>query len=765
MVVISDLGLSDRARSVWGKTNRVDDSEWLPLYVHMADSLAMAERLWKQWVPRGTREIIARDLDDDAVLAGKLYAFFAGVHDIGKATPVFQSKPIVFGSDDATLAWKPQRAGLPMVAGLVNTNEPTHPIAGEVILEQYLQQQCGWNRRIARSYACVVGGHHGTPPKLEALSVARDAPTKAGLDNDAWCATQVELIDFIRIRSGLSEDDMSMLSECRLSIQSQAMLTGLVIMADWIASNSDPEMFPLVPLVPDGETSDPLACADDIVTWQGLSSRANRGWNSVNLPHAWEPGDIPQCDELFSTRFHLPQGACARPVQREAVRIAETAEDPGLMVIEAPMGEGKTEAALAAAEILAKRTKRGGVCVALPTMATTDAMFARVHDWLRALPQRTNDMEKTMWLAHGKAQLNNDFRGVIAASRRLAGVDAESEGGARHDGRKVCTDMTPEAVVSDWLWGRKRGALANFLVCTVDQVLMGALQMKHVVLRQLALTNKVVIVDECHAYDAYMQEYLHEALEWFGACRTPVILLSATLPEQQRAAMVQSYLKGRQGAVVGCALVPDVSVESSTSYPLITYTSGDELCHCDVEASGRGLTVQCRVVDDGDASLVALANRLLVDGGCLGVICDTVDRAQHTFDVLKQQFGAEQVRLTHSRFVDIDRMANETELRELLGPQSTVANGKRPHRLIVVGTQVLEQSLDIDFDALITDVAPVDLVMQRLGRMHRHHRGDDECDRLSNCGRLFAIFVALNHGRMPGLSSPGAWMPYMTAHR
>ena len=156
-------------------------------------------------------------------------------------------------------------------------------------------------------------------------------------------------------------------------------------------------------------------------------------------------------------------------------------------------------------------------------MATTDAMFSRVHRWLDALPSRDSTDEKTVWLAHGKAKLNDDFQGIIAASRRhfssLSQDDTDEPYSRKHG------EIPPETVISDWLWGRKKGALANFLVCTVDQVLMGALQMKHVVLRQLAMANKVVIVDECHAYDAYMREYLKMALEWLGSTRTPVIFV------------------------------------------------------------------------------------------------------------------------------------------------------------------------------------------------------------------------------------------------
>lgn len=277
--------------------------------------------------------------------------------------------------------------------------------------------------------------------------------------------------------------------------------------------------------------------------------------------------------------------------------------------------------------------------------------------------------------------------------------------------KKKQIDVPPETVVSDWLWGRKKGALANFLVCTVDQVLMSALQMKHVVLRQLAMANKVVIIDECHAYDAYMQEYLKMALEWLGGYRTPVILLSATLPECQRNAMVEAYLKGwcdtepRKASKVSIleqlrarnasnthhinhTANSEMSCEKGTAeklrlisnaYPLLTYTDGHETKHADVKPSGRSMKVQCRLVDDDDTALLDLMDALLVDGGCIGVICDTVGRAQHAAELLGNHCGRDCVRLTHSRFMDIvcDAMEGEDTSVQSDLPLSFSSTGRK----------------------------------------------------------------------------------------
>ncbi|MBT1180081.1 CRISPR-associated endonuclease Cas3'' [Bifidobacterium vespertilionis] len=782
-----EISLSKQARSLWGKTNRLDGDWWLPLYVHMADSIAMAEHIWDHWVPDGTKRVIARDVDGDSDNkdhARSVYAMLAGAHDIGKATPVFQSKPIRFDPADdgssSSLAWLPERAGLPIRHDLRNHNMPSHPIAGQAIFERHMQEAYGWGRDAARSYASVVGGHHGTPSDGDKVrDASRGEPIRMGWNEaakDAWMPVQRELLEFVISRVGLSAEEMGMLGGRRLSAESESLLTGLVVMADWMASNSDENLFPLVPVPGTLASLTGEAASDDVGSWGGLAARAGRAWRNLHLCGPWKPVPVKTdmgadaLDAWFRSRFRLPQGAHPRPVQSEAVGLAGTVEQPGLMIIEAPMGEGKTEAALAVAELLAQRTGRGGVCVALPTMATTDAMFGRVHAWLDALPAQHDEGDRTVWLAHGKAQLNEDFRGIIAASRRaMSSIDPDAD----RPGASARRKANPETTVSEWMWGRKKGALANFLVCTVDQVLMGALQMKHVVLRQLALANKVVVIDECHAYDAYMQEYLKRILEWLGGFHTPVVLLSATLPERQRREMAEAYLRGWSAGergirplaagesssvpeglpvhprrrrlrrrTVEADRVPSPVLQSAAeqpqgeqnrhetaAYPLITYSSGSQLRSKPVEPSGRSLRVACKLMPDDDESLTALLDDLLRDGGCVGVVCDTVWRAQHAAKLLSDRYGSDVVRLTHSRFVDVDRMDNERELRELLGPRSTRANGLRPERLIVVGTQVLEQSLDIDFDAMVTDIAPVDLLMQRLGRVHRHARGEGQNDR------------------------------------
>ncbi|MER7168949.1 CRISPR-associated helicase Cas3' [Micromonospora sp. NPDC000207] len=259
-------------------------------------------------------------------------------------------------------------------------------------------------------------------------------------------------------------------------------------------------------------------------------------------------------------------------------------------------------------------------------------------------------------------------------------------------------------------------------------------------LRHLGLARKVVVIDEAHAYDVYMSRYLDRALEWLAAHGVPVVILSATLPAGRRVDMMRAYDDGRLG-VRHTRSRPrrwspdggrDTAVDSyrvlrdDLRYPLLSVSGVDrtpETVGC--AASGRSLDVRLERLDDDFSVLAARLRAELVDGGCALVVRNTVARVQETAADLRRQLGPSiPVTVAHSRFMAADRAAKDKWLRDTFGSPNHLAKvgQRRPDCHVVVASQVAEQSLDIDFDLLVTDLAPVDLILQRIGRLHRHRR-------------------------------------------
>ena len=246
-------------------------------------------------------------------------------------------------------------------------------------------------------------------------------------------------------------------------------------------------------------------------------------------------------------------------------------------------------------------------------------------------------------------------------------------------------------------------------------------------LRHLGLSNKIIIIDECHAYDAYMSRYLDMALRWLGAYGVPVIVLSATLPAKKRLAVINAYhnntsslSKPRTDPLAGNSTESSHQPEwvSERSYPLVTFTDGAKVKQTAISIDreeSRSVLLHPQTED----TLADKLEDLLSGGGCAGVIVNTVKRAQGIARFLRERFGNDIVRLLHSRFIAPDRAKLE---RQVLSELGSGQGSLRPHKRILVGTQVLEQSLDIDFDVLITDLCPMDLLLQRIGRLHRHTR-------------------------------------------
>lgn len=280
-------------------------------------------------------------------------------------------------------------------------------------------------------------------------------------------------------------------------------------------------------------------------------------------------------------------------------------------------------------------------------------------------------------------------------------------------------DEDQALVVHSFFRGRKQVLLSDFVIATVDQILMAALKQKHLMLRHLGMAGKIVIIDEVHAYDAYMNVYLERALCWLGAYHVPVILLSATLPASRRIDFVDAYLNTSKREIrereKRFTQGEEADWRYSRAYPLLTWTDGKEVHQKGLQLQSASRSVAIRHVKESER-IQTLRDKLR-DGGCAIVILSTIRRAQEFAKEVREQMPDSDIVLLHSAFLMPDRAARERELLQKLGKRST--KEERDH-LIVIGTSVLEQSLDIDGDVMLTDLCPMDLLLQRLGRLHRH---------------------------------------------
>lgn len=673
---------------LWAKKSD-DSSDLYPLLFHMLDTTAVCEELWEKCLQKSAQQFMAKELVMSPESARQWVSFLAGSHDIGKASPGFQSK-----SDIAKQELK--KIGF----DFKDVNDIPHGTISAGVLPELLQGK--FSSQLAKKLAVVLGGHHGIFPNSEELKRCRSC-----LGNREWQNVRQVFYDNLGELCGIKDLPATSGEPVNTFYM---FLAGLTSVADWIASN---ETF--FPYKTDHSADEHLGYARGKAE-QALKQLGWTGWNPSHIAASFE--------DLFKDNEGNPLQP--RPLQRKAIEIMDSvSRQPGLVIIEAPMGEGKTEAAIYLADNWVKCLEQKGYYFALPTMATSDQMFGRVKDYLtkRYPGDRVNFM-----LLHGHAALSAEFDTLKDRfeSQNISGDDGYDKASAG-------------VVASEWFTHRKRGLLAPFGVGTIDQALLAVLQTRHVFVRLFGLAHKTIIIDEVHAYDAYMTTLMERLLEWLAALGSSVVLLSATLPKGRRDALLRAYVKGigKEEKEVPLAL-------DEIKYPRFSWTDGSEF-HAKTIGTSSDSTkeLQIQIVsgdlpeNGGEYVLGKQLQEALADGGCAGVICNTVDQAQKVYQALKHYFptedagdGSPEIDLIHARYLYGDRKKREerTLLRfgklyaTVLCSDGIEREVKRPRKAVLVSTQVIEQSLDLDFDLMVTEMAPVDLLLQRAGRMHRHKR-------------------------------------------
>ncbi|WP_372614043.1 CRISPR-associated helicase Cas3' [Halomonas sp.] len=645
--------LDPAARSIWSKSG-YKDGVGHNLLAHLLDVAAVVETLLLL-EPESTREWAARVFGLPRESCVRWVAAVAGLHDFGKATPGFAAK---WPAGREAI----ERLGLGFPESACRMSN--HSQSTAALLSQPLYTRLGANHGWIRAVVQAVSAHHGRHFSAGERRAGRPIGEPLG-----WSLARNQVLSaYWEVLSPPGD-----ITPVELDLVAVNWLAGLTSASDWIASN--PDWFPL------GERHDELKAyyADAL----RLAERALKiaGWASAEKLLDWQATTA----ELLSTIRGEP--TAPRPLQEKGDELLQSAQGPSLLLVEAPMGEGKTELAFLAHLRLQAANQHRGLYLAMPTQATGNALFTRTRRFLEGFVRGSADIQ----LVHGGAAMNEEIR-------HLRGVS--------HSRQEALS-------ASAWFSQRRRPLLSANGVGTVDQALLATLNVKHHFVRLWGLGNRVVVFDEVHAYDTYTGGLIAALLRWLKAMGSSVVLMSATLPRKMRDELIAAW-----GAS------PDDL--PTLEYPRVILVD---------DGKPRGQHVQARELDPIELhrlneSLEALAGQataLVVDGGCGAIIVNTVYRAQSLYRMLKalrDDPDYPEVRddlklvLFHARYPADERGQREREVLSHFGE----GDDNRPESALMIATQVAEQSLDLDFDFMLSDLAPVDLLLQRAGRMHRHQR-------------------------------------------
>ncbi|MEU3273290.1 CRISPR-associated helicase Cas3' [Saccharomonospora sp. NPDC006951] len=631
-----------------------------PLVCHAIDTAAVAEVLYDVLLGPGVRVALEAELAPLGDVR-RWVAFLCGLHDIGKATPIFQSMRPEVAEQFLGPEVRPLLDKLHPHArdGAVRT---PHGTLTAVHLSQCLDE---WGARaeLRDALAYGLGGHHGHLMSANAVQHARLKSAHHG--RRPWYRLRSRVVSEVARLWGLGDPAKADWRSASLSVPGMVGIAGLASVSDWIASDTDNFKYAELPLT-------------DL---DAYTAKARQNAEEALKKLRWKRW-VPPRNTSYSALFGEPP----RPLQRKVEELVENRTEPGVLVVEVATGEGKTRAAFQAAATLVRNLGLSGMYFALPTRATA----AQVHDELANFAEALE--------LGGLPKLVRGRLPVVATS-----VDEDGSGA-----------FDP----CEW-FTRTRGLLFPLGVGTIDQALQAVIRSRHVFVRLTGLSGKVVVIDEAHDVDAHMTTLLRRLMWWCGRLGVPVILMSATLPATNREQLIADWRAGRRqvrpGDVAPCPAEPGGARVTWAGVEDDSVTELTELS----EVNAKRPPVAVRNL--GKEDLVGWLRERVSSQGCAVIIRNLVRDAEATYEKLTEEIETWEHKpklvLLTGQVNAGERKLIEEELRKDFGPKRQA----RPHA-IVIGTQILQHSLDLDFDVLATDLAPINELIQRLGRLHRHKR-------------------------------------------
>ena len=696
-------------RLFWAKTNREKiehlHEDWThPLWAHLIDVGSTALLLWQQYLPASLKKMMVESIGMDEEATGRFLSIWIGLHDLGKAIPNFQGM-------------HPPSKKILERNGLIFHPEPNrlhHGHASIAIVFRWLRSKGLEHDTLLDAAAACVGIHHGKLCQSCVWEeVAEDIRPHAVLGDLKWRDAQQALAEQVFDVWGAVWPDLESLPIVRAPNAWPDWLmafAGWATLADWLGS---------------------MQTCFDLSVKAADSLKEYLPKSRLGAEKAFRTAGLDQQAKLYALPFQAHFKYDPRPLQEIVCQMPMHEYDPELIIIEAPTGEGKTEAAFYAAA-----RKGGGVYVAMPSQSTSDGLFPRLRKFIQGDAQQGlspahQGSTAALRLVHGNDLLHDDALALLEVSKATALISDEDENQTQPE------DASKGRTLS-WFMPKKRALLVPYGVGTVDQLFLGVLHAKHFFLRLFALCGKTVIFDEVHAYDAYMNAIFDRLLRWLRVLNVHVVVLSATLPTETRRRMLLAW-----GAK------QSVSSGESAAYPVLWHVAENK-AHSYPFAPTPGRE-QRLIFHWCDADTTAIANRAeqsLKEGATVMVICNTVQRAQEVFQWLDRDdlLPEEDRILLHARMPQVWRQQREKIALERFGEHRPARPG------LLVGTQVIEQSLDIDADVMITDLAPIDLLLQRAGRLHRHSRKDKRPKRFEQPTLIIAC-SKVAEGELPDIDN------------
>ena len=680
-------------RKILGKTIPYD----YPLIYHLLDTASVAEKIYELFLAPSSKRTIMSDFSFTGILNPEekekiilnFIRYVAGMHDIGKASPEWQIQTLKLDSTNEIFELFPY----PKILS-PGKEQAKHDINGgtfyDIDAHHHGHTKLFLNPPTKKAIREIITSHHGYKNEPNIFFELLD-----GWGN-ARERLEQDILDTLNIEANAFEQISSIKARALILVQ------GIVVLADWIASREGyiTQVSDITSLSSHYSTS--LEISEHFIQKNGL------------VKPEWK------IDIDWSKKF--PKTPQPNNFQAEAQKTIDKLTPGGLMLLTAPMGVGKTELSFNVGSQWGKELGSNGLWFGMPTQATSNAMFTRI----------TSLGENIFKDSHHSVALLHSNSAIASSTENITRISVDEILRSSNMG-DVVNDLEDNQYISDFLIEKKIGGASSLSVGTIDNILTSVVRLKHNMLLWLTLSGKVIVLDELHDYDIYTSTIIETFLEWCGFFNIPVIIMTATLSKTSQSKFLQAYLKGKLksmpevgkkkgqeyyqlldqkigaygiGSPAGLVISPtlDITKFSTTPTPSPTYK------------------INIKETDDLKTDIVTTAINHFNKQKYVLVVTNTVKDAISIYDQLSDQGYASSTTLLHSRM--------SPAMKDRIIENILVDCGKgslRDSPKILVSTQIVEQSMDIDFDILITPLSPIENLLQRAGRIHRHnnpHRHD-----------------------------------------